>query len=340
MSASLDQLINYIEWIAQLPHAWQRASGPSLAGLGLAIAGAAWAAMQEDKRHKLLVALLAIATLLLPKPAAAPDGWLHIAVLDVGQAQSVVVRSPEGGWSILDAGGVVSPRFNIGEAAISAYFWHHGIDNIERVVISHPQADHMAGAKRVLRNFKVENLWLGDFPEEEKNNSSYMELIAQAKKSGVNIKRFLSAQSIQDGSLTIQVLPPFIGNLKTNINDRSIALILKMGKKSFFFPSDIQKVGEKWLLKQNAIPPVTMTMAPHHGSMTSSTLPFIKATTPQHVVFSVGKNNRYRFPNTKIVKRWQKTGAQLWQTDKSGTLIFQSNGEKLLINSVVKHQEP
>ncbi|MBF0446018.1 MAG: ComEC/Rec2 family competence protein, partial [Magnetococcales bacterium] len=121
MSTTLDYLIFFIEWIAQLPYAWQRASGPSLTGLGLAIAGVAWAAMLKNRQHKLLALLLATMTLLLPKPSAAPDGCLHIAILDVGQAQSVVVRSPNGGWSIIDAGGVVSQKFNIGESAISAY---------------------------------------------------------------------------------------------------------------------------------------------------------------------------------------------------------------------------
>ncbi|MBF0194603.1 MAG: DNA internalization-related competence protein ComEC/Rec2 [Magnetococcales bacterium] len=340
MSASLEQLINFINWVAQLPFAWQRSCGPSLAGFGIATAGLAWAAMLDNKRNKILVALLAILALLLPKPTAAPEGWLHIAVLDVGQAQSIAIRSPSGDWSILDAGGIVNPRFNIGESAISAYLWHHGVETIERVIISHPQADHMAGAKRLLRNFNVQNLWLGYFPEEEINNISYRNLISQGNKSGVNIKRFDSSSTIQDDSLTIQVLPTLIGNNKTNINNRSLTIILTIGNQKFLLPSDIQKGGEKWLLKQNAIPEVTMTVAPHHGSRTSSTLPFIKAANPDHVIFSVGKNNRYLFPNTKIVERWQNSGAQLWQTDRNGTIIFQSNGEELKFNSVVKHQEP
>jgi competence protein ComEC len=329
MSLSLEQLRYWIEWVAQLPGSWQRVSGPSLTGLGLCIGAAAWAAMIQERWWRFVIAMLAIAVLFLPKTSGIMDGWLHIAVLDVGQAQSVALRSPAGKWSIIDAGGVVTARFNIGESAISAYLWQHGVTKLQRIVISHPQADHMAGAKRLLRNFRVKNLWLGYFPLQEKEKQSYRELLEQAKKSAVQIRYFKHGEKLEEDGLTIEVLPPLLRSKKTELNNRSLVLLYRFGQHRFLFPGDLESDGEKWLLEQNVLSPVTLTIAPHHGSKSSSTLPFVQTTNPQHVLFSVGRNNRHKLPKPEIVHRWQQSGAEIWRTDLDGTLIFQSDGTTL-----------
>ena len=106
-------------------------------------------------------------------------------------------------------------------------------------------------------------------------------------------------------------------------------MLFQIGQHRFLFPGDLEASGERWLIKQNALSPVTVTLAPHHGSNTSSTPAFIKATAPKHVLFSVGRNNRHNFPKPDVVKRWQQSGAGLWRTDQNGTLIFQSDGTTL-----------
>ncbi|MBF0454380.1 MAG: DNA internalization-related competence protein ComEC/Rec2 [Magnetococcales bacterium] len=329
MSWSLDWLHVWVEWLAQQPGAWQRTAGPSLLGLGLFLVGLLWAALVKNRVGSVAVTLLAIGALWLPKPAPAPAGWLHLAILDVGQAQSVVLRSPQGEWSVVDAGGTVTPRFNIGEATISAYLWHYGVDTIQRISISHPQRDHMAGAQQLIRNFKVKNLWLGFFPNQEQDRHSYRLLIEEAEKSGVAVRRFTQGEQHQEGPLTVAVLPPLLGDESLNLNDRSLVLLYQIGAHRFLFPGDIESAGEAWLVDSNSLPEVTLTLAPHHGSNSSSTPAFIQALSPEQVVFSVGIRNQHHFPRTQVVKRWQQTGATLWRTDRHGTLVFQSNGQQL-----------
>ncbi|MBF0447245.1 MAG: DNA internalization-related competence protein ComEC/Rec2 [Magnetococcales bacterium] len=338
MAWSLSVLQHWIEWISDLPGAWQRVSGPSAVGLGLCFFGMVWAGMLTRITVKIVVFCLALSALFLPKPVPSTEGTFHLAILDVGQAQSAVFRSPTGNWSVLDAGGTVTDRFNVGESIISAYLWHYGVDRLQRIVISHPQSDHMAGAGRLMQNFKVEELWLGDFPLQEQENKSYRHLLEQAHLSQVLVRRFKQAETIQDGPLQIQVFPPPVGQLFTNLNDRSLVLNIKNGRQQFLFPGDLQAAGEDWLSNQATLTPVTLTLAPHHGSNTSSTPIFIGKTRPHQVVFSVGWLNQHRFPRTEVLERWKQSGARLWRTDQDGTLIFQSDGTSL--KRIIAGNEP
>ncbi len=154
-------------------------------------------------------------------------------------------------------------------------------------------------------------------------------MLEQADKSAVEIRRFDTARSFADGDMTVRVLPPLPGREKKNLNDNSIVTLVEFGKHRFLFPADLERAGEEWLLGQHALVPVTMTMAPHHGSSTSSTPGFIAATSPKHVVFSVGRRNRHRFPRPDVLRRWRQSGAATWRTDEMGTLIFQSDGTKV-----------
>ncbi len=335
MGASLEPYRQGIAWISSLPGAWQRLAGPSLIGLALSLGLCGMAGllgMAGLRRWRLALALLALPALLWPRTTP-PGDQLHLAILDVGQAQSVLLQSPHGGWSVFDAGGFVSPRFNPGEAIISAYLWQQGVSHLNRVVISHPQLDHMAGAEQLLRNFTVDTLWLGDFGAEEQENETYARLIARANRQGVTIQRLRQGLTVEDGDARITVLPPLPEAEARNDNDRSLVVEIQLGKQRFLIPGDATARTEKWLLAQQAIQPLTLLLAPHHGSKTSSTPAFIQASQPQHVVFSVGRYNPHHHPNAQVLKRWRATPAKLWQTDQDGAVIVQSDGQNVQVKA-------
>ena len=319
-----------IAWVSQLPGAWQRLPGPSLLGLALCMASWAMAGLlgMAGKRGW-SIALFILSFPLLQWPGdRPPQDQLHLTALDVGQAQSVVVYSPDDGWSVYDAGGWSSARFNVGEAIISPYLWHHGVDHIKRLVISHPQRDHMAGAEQLLRNFQVDTLWVGYVSEKEKNQKTYRQLINRANKRGIPIRRIDQHFQVKQGDTTISVLPPITLSQNRNSNARSLVVEIGFGEQRFLIPGDATKRTEHWLLRQKVIHPLTALLAPHHGSKTSSSPPFVYATHPQHIIFSVGYKNRYRHPHPQVLKRWQDSGSQIWRTDLQGAVMIQSDGRK------------
>ncbi|MBF0632219.1 MAG: DNA internalization-related competence protein ComEC/Rec2 [Magnetococcales bacterium] len=327
MGWSLEVFVHWIDWLSHLPQGWQRLPGPSLWGISWSVALFAASFIMPWKRGRVWVAGLALMALFWPREGPAP-GRLHVAILDVGQALAMVVRSPDERWMVVDAGGVDSPRFNVGEGVISPYLWHHGARELERIVISHPQKDHMVGAISLLRNFPVKELWLGTFPDEEKNNPYYRRLIQMAMEQGVNLQR-IDHKTLRTDAMTLWAMVPELDWEKTSINDRSVMTGITLGRHQFLFPGDIEAPGEAWFVEHHPQTRYSVVMAPHHGSSTSSTPEFIANLQPRHVVFSCDASRNKKIPHPRVLDRWRKAGSQLWRTDHLGTIIWETDGNEL-----------
>ncbi|MBF0272339.1 MAG: DNA internalization-related competence protein ComEC/Rec2 [Magnetococcales bacterium] len=325
-----------VEWSVQWPGAELRTPGPALPGMAWFVAvGLVAACLRHSGRwgwRRWALTLVAVLGLAWPRETT-PDHWLRLIVLDVGQALSVVAKMPGGGWSVFDAGGAVTPRFDVGEAVISSVLWHHGVERLERVVVSHPQRDHMAGMARVLRNFPVGALWLSRLAESDENRADVKELLAVAGRLGVPVHHFEAAGSFPDGGAMVRVLPPLPEGSAIKSNDLSLIVEIEHGAHRFLLTGDMEAKSESWLLAQGVLHPVTVLLAPHHGSLTSSTLPFVRAVRPEHVVFSVGTDNLWGFPKPVVVRRWAEGGARIWRTDQHGAIQFVSDGTQLTVTA-------
>ncbi|MBF0426097.1 MAG: DNA internalization-related competence protein ComEC/Rec2 [Magnetococcales bacterium] len=313
-------------WVSALPGAWMRYPGPTLPGYTLMIlAGTGWLVW---KRFWPRASCLALAVCGWLWPHHAPPGdALQLTVLDMGQGQSALLHAPGDGWSIMDAGGAATPRFNVGESVISAHLWYRGVRRLQRIVLSHPDLDHVSGAAQLIRNFPVAELWLGYFPKEEEVRPYYRQIIEEAHRQGTIIRRFQTGVTMYFGGTTFNLLPPYLAGRRDN--DRSLVFEVDYDTQRFLFPGDLEKVGERWLVQSGLLQPVTMILVPHHGSAGSSTPEFVRSVRPGHAVFSVGRMNRYRFPRASSLANWRESGARIWRTDRDGTLIFRTDGHRL-----------
>jgi competence protein ComEC len=106
-------------------------------------------------------------------------------------------------------------------------------------------------------------------------------------------------------------------------NARSCTLKITMGKQSILLAGDIEAVQEAELIESSAEKlPSTVLLAPHHGSGTSSTEPFLKLVNPELAIFQVGYHNRYRHPKTEVFERYGKLGIKRIRTDVAGAVIL------------------
>ena len=96
-----------------------------------------------------------------PGPA---DGRLHLTVLDVGQGDSLLLRSPSGRAILVDAGGSWDPRFDAGERRVAPELWRLGVRRLDALVVTHAHPDHVGGAPFLLRAFRVAQVWEGPAP--------------------------------------------------------------------------------------------------------------------------------------------------------------------------------
>ena len=112
----------------------------------------------------LLACHLALVAGRISRPA---DGRLHLAVIDVGQGDSLLLRSPSGRSLLVDAGGSRDPRFDPGERRVAPELWRQGVHRVDALLVTHAHPDHVGGAPFLLRAFRVAQLWEGPAPLED-----------------------------------------------------------------------------------------------------------------------------------------------------------------------------
>jgi len=74
-------------------------------------------------------------------------------------------------------------------------------------------------------------------------------------------------------------------------------------------------------------------LAPHHGSSSSSTKVFLEKVSPASVIVSCGWQNRYGFPDDKVLKRYNAMGINIFRTDENGAVFISSDGNNYKINT-------
>jgi competence protein ComEC len=130
--------------------------------------------------------------------------------------------------------------------------------------------------------------------------------------------------------------PPAAGEQSTN-ND-SIVLRLKFGEHSILLTGDIEKLAERTLVESHHDLNANVVKVPHHGSKTSSTDDFVRATKPHLAIISVGRNSRFGHPHNEVVQRWQANGATVLTTGECGTITITTDGHHLSLKKFIEPQ--
>jgi len=285
-----------------------------------------------------------------PCSAGRPDGRLHIDFLDVGQGDSAVLTMPDGTTLLVDGGG--RPSFNqtneedgdpvferdtrsIGEGVVSQYLWSRGMDQVDYILATHADADHIDGLNDVARNFRVRLAMIARTPADD---PEYARFAATMKESGVPVDQIGAGDVLHFGSVSAAVLwpPPTREEKAPSGNNDSIMLLVRYGEKSFLLTGDIEKQGETAVLTERVALGTDMVKVAHHGSKTSSIEAFVAATHPSLAIISVGRTSMFGHPNKEVVERWRASGAEVMTTGQRGTISVVTDGRVLTISTFVK----
>jgi len=301
-------------------------------------------ASQVERRCKfhrfvLLVAtvqLLMLAALLLhPLSSGRSGASLRVDFLDVGQGDAALVTMPDGTTLLVDGGGnrMESTR-RIGETVVSEYLWWRGLSEIDYVVATHADADHIDGLNDVLKNFKVKAALVGRAPANDPEFAKFAQTIAETQ---THLETIQAGDVIRFGEVEVSTLwPPAEGNASDN-ND-SVVLRIKLGEVSILLTGDIEKAAERSLITSTQLK-TDVVKVPHHGSKTSSTDDFVRATKPTFAIISVGRNSMFGHPHKDVVDRWQASGATVLTTGTSGTITVTTNGHDLSLKTFIEPQK-
>ena len=186
-----------------------------------------------------------------------------------------------------------------------------GIDELELVIASHADADHIEGLISVLEYFPVQTLVIGVKSEAP----LFQALIETAQRKQVNILQITRGQSLTLGEARLDILNPPIKPFEEN-NWNSITFVLnyKNTPKALLMgdmPIEVER--------DIAFPDIDILMAGHHGSKGSTSEAMLKATTPKTIVLSYGRNS-YGHPHKELIERLATTNADILETHHSAAV--------------------
>jgi competence protein ComEC len=291
----------------------------------------------------LALTIVLTATSLVLWPPQSFASRLRITVLDVGQADAIVIETPARRAILVDAGGRLergpqgddSSAERVGERIVVPFLIREGIHRLDALIVSHPHGDHVGGCSPVLRKLRVAEI--ADSGQTY-GGHAYHDCLDTAHSEGVPIvyPRAGTVWQTNDGvTLTfIGPSPPFIGG-KNAINDNSIAFILQYKQFRMLFTGDAGSAAEHRFLAENIDLHADILKVGHHGSAYSSSPEFIGAVHPRYAFISVGRHNLFGHPAPATIETLGHFGAHVYRTDESGAVTIDSDGSRIELQSII-----
>ncbi len=251
---------------------------------------------------------------------------LEVAFLDVGQGNAALVAFPGGKKMIIDGGGFSRGSFDVGKMVVAPYLWHKKISEIDYMVLSHPQADHMNGLRFIAKIFRPKEFW---YNGDEVETATFRELKTIIKTG--KIRRLLPGDlrdGIEINGVRVNILHPdpdgqplILEKDGKWLNNNSLVLKIAYRGKTFLFPGDLEKQGEE-VLVSNAGERVKsdILLSPHHGSKTSSSREFLEMVQPGICIISSREGSSGNFPHQTVLDRLRHMGCRIIRISRSGAV--------------------
>lgn len=255
---------------------------------------------------------------------------MSVHFIDVGQGDSILIQSPEGKNMLIDGG-----KKEKGKDVVT-YLRQQGIEKLDYVVATHPDADHIGGLLAVLNSISIKNFIDSGKEHTTETYENMLQLILD--KHIPFIVPSVGDTIPLDSDLEITVLNTG-GNANDN-NEASIVLKVQYEDISFLLTGDADAGVEKSMLSEYDLKS-TVLKAGHHGSDTSSSDAFIREVQPEVTILSYGENNMYGHPTPEVVTRLKKVDSDIYSTAEVGNIVVKTDGRDYTVetDSIRKEEE-
>jgi len=253
---------------------------------------------------------------------ASPTPYLQVTFLNIGQGDSAWVHSSDGWDALIDGG-------NRGRGGdILAYLATQQVPELDVVVATHPDADHIGGLIGVVEGIAVTELWHNG---QTATSGVYQDLATAVATRAIPTRVARDGQSYTWGCcVTAAVLNP-PDPAGSNENNASIVLRVSLGERDFLFTGDAEDAAESRILDRLRRVDAEVLKVGHHGSKTSSSKRFLDAVLPYFAVISASLTNQYGHPHQETLTALTDVGAQIYCTHRHGHVVVTTDGRELTV---------
>lgn len=295
---ALDGLFNALALLAgQLP-AWIPAEVPMGYWL-VSLVGAVLLLLPKGVPIRLLgwpMLLLAV----FPPREPVPHGQVDVLQLDVGQGLALILRTRH--HTLLYDAGPRSGAVDLGARVVLPSLKRLGVDALDMMLLSHADADHAGGAAAVARGLPIKRVVGGE---------------TEGLPALLDTQPCISGEQwAWDGvSFELWQWPDAVDG-----NPKSCVLHVQANGERLLLTGDIDRAAEQAFLASTLAVPTDWLQAPHHGSRSSSSWPFLQRLAPKSVLISRGRGNAFGHPHPQVVERYQALGAQVYDSAEQGAV--------------------
>lgn len=278
--------------------------------------------VEENKRPTILSVVLLIGSLFYHQ--FSPAGY--VLMLDVGQGDSLVIKEP---WTqkvtMIDTGGraewyekeewqISDDPFTIGKDVTVPALKALGIQTIDRMYITHADADHSGEIKNISKNIRVKELAA---TKGTLKDPGILEQLSSEEQT--ELLEISPVETLTYPTKDTVALHP-INELESN-NNHSLTLYVKIGNDRWLFTGDLEVEGERSLVKKYPNLKVNYLKVAHHGSNTSTSEEFLEHIETEHALISVGRNNHFGHPNNDVLERLEDLDLNIQTTSENGAIM-------------------
>ena len=241
---------------------------------------------------------------------------LKITSLYVGQGDCSVIEMPGYGVFVIDGG-------NFGNGAvIEKYIKYLGYDEIQGMMISHSDSDHIGGLLEILA-LPIE---IGQvFISETDASSNLQTFKLGCEKENIPIYSLSQGEQFKYGDMQFYCMAPIKNEMSEDHNNNSIVCKFTYGNFKALFTGDQSKELCEFVCKdQDAI---TLLKVSHHGSRTGTSKGMLLKLQPKYAMISCGMNNRYGHPHKEVIALLEAAAAEVDRTDREGAICYETDGK-------------
>lgn len=293
-----------------------------------------YAMWKEYKGYHYIISISCVFLAILAFKLIIPvNSNLNIIFFDVGDADSILISTPEDKHILIDGGYRTRSNFNSADWIIKPFLYKKNINKLNAVILTHPQNDHIGGLPEILDEFKVDNYF--DNGSKSKNKS-YNRLLNTIISTNINYNVIARDDIIElDNNIKLEVLNPSDNTKsKKTLNQNSILIKLSYNDFSILLTGDTENDVLNAIIDKDI--DVDILKVGHHGSKISLNQEYLDKTTPEVAIISAGRKKIH--PAKNIIDILKENNIKTLITKDNGAITITSDGYTYNISTQIKNE--